>query len=211
MAKAVFTSAWWKKNKAATLLDSGDTVEKAMKVFEAASAKIKSDASVATFSAYIDAVKKVDVAAAALMKKANKTLHKETIGYLTEYQTDAETMAKAASKLSGELEKIQKLTLDAALKEKDFETYCKKSMNEEQYQFLAIMGKMGGKGSKPVYDLFIKVGSKFEINISSSLRSQITETDGPWGKAVAEVASMMKDVLVRFKADTIKAFAAKVA
>ena len=193
MAKAEFTAAWWKKNKASTLSDAGDSVEKALKSCEAARAKALSDCKPATAKAYMEALKGVDVAASALAKKANKTLHKETIGYLTDYQTQSDAKAKAVSKIIGEMGKIEKMTVLDAMKVKGFEAACKKLYSEENFMFLVAFAKVGRKANEKLYELFIKEKSQYELNIAASERKKITATGGPWDKAETEVIAMLRN------------------
>ena len=207
MANAVFTSAWWKANKAKTLSDAGDTVEKSLKVYEADLAKAKKDFDEVSVAALIDAVKKVDAAAAALQKKANKTLHKETIGYLADYQTDADKLAKLCNKLIGDINVISKMTVVQAMAEKAFETFLvSKRHVPENFRFLSVMLKTNNKGNQAIYDMFIPQGSKMEINIAETLRIRITPTDGSWKEARDTVEGLIRtNDLGPYKAGRIKA------
>lgn len=80
MPKAEVNSTWWKKNKAKTLFDSGDSVLEALKAWD----KYKKSG----FNPKIyDILAELDKACKKLLaaKTTNKVLHKETIGYLEYY------------------------------------------------------------------------------------------------------------------------------
>ncbi len=183
---AKFSSAWWKKNKAKTMLDSGDKVLKALKAYE----KVPTPAGPEGVRNLIDAVRAVDQAAAKLMvaKTTSTKLHKESIGYLKEYQAFAEKLGKAGSKVIPAMKKIEAMQLDDVMKIKDFENFCKKEFASEVFKFEKLMKLTKDGGNQAIYDEFIKVGSKFEINISGALRSKfvaIDEADGTGSKWVA--------------------------
>ncbi|MDA7903189.1 hypothetical protein N9B31_05950 [Mariniblastus sp.] len=209
---AKFSSAWWKKNKAKTMLDSGDKVLNALKAYEKVPKPAKTNEQVKNL---IDAVKAVDQAAAKLMvaKTTSTKLHKESIGYLREYQAFAEKLGKAGSKVLGAIKKIQAMKLAAAMKLKDFEKFVvQKEYSPEVFKFEKIMTLTKDGGNQAIYDEFIKVKSKHEINIGQALRKQFDAideaggtgskwVDAPWKKAAEENREILNtNSLPRWKA-----------
>ena len=75
--------------------------------------------------------------------------------------------------------------------------YSKKSHNDEILKFLSLM--KAGKKDASTYNLYIKKGSKYEINISGKLHEQFDKAfaadiaKGPWDTATQEVLKMFND------------------
>jgi hypothetical protein len=100
---------------------------------------------------------------------------------------------------------------NAAMKHKDWGpkilAHSKKSGNDDILKFLTLM--RAGKKGQNEYDLFVKPGSKYEINISSGLRGKFnkiaaTKPKPDWAKAPWDQATKeMVDVFNRFIADQI--------
>ena len=112
------------------------------------------------------------------------------------------------------------MDVDAAMKIKDFEKFVKKEFASELFKFEKIMKLTKDGGNQAIYDEFIKVGSKFEINIAGALRSKfvaIDEADGtgskwvaaPWKKVARENRKLLEEnQLTNWKAFQIKNLAA---
>ncbi|MCY2996095.1 MAG: hypothetical protein NTY19_50840 [Planctomycetota bacterium] len=191
MPTAQMNQKWWVANKAKTLSDTGDTVSKALQAWDAA--KVRDD-----YGKIAKALDTLGKAATALKGKANKVLHKETIGYLQTYidncKEAADNLKKADGKvLLNSLLKLPKPLMDD-LKSLDPQFWA---MFEENVLFLRVM--QGGKGSQKIYDEFIKTGSKHQVNLSSKQREAIDVAvkDGnwqgpPWVAAVDEITKLTK-------------------
>ena len=146
-------------------------------------------------------------------KAGNKTLHKETMMVLENYQRKADAAIKALRPVEHgrSMTSTKSTKFDDLLKHKDAKNYCTKvAFVEENYSFLLFMKKSGNKGNQAVYDLFIKPSAKFEINIDSPLRDKFREVDdsaspkkwedAPWAAAVDEIESLtLKDTIGKFK------------
>lgn len=133
MAKIEMTPAWWKANKAKTLLDKGDTVYEALEVWNGlakdwARAKTHSDEDVKKLA---PALTKLADACGDLQKRASTTLHRETIGYLQAYITNCVNgleNLKARKKLIDTIreDKVPFIVKDAEIRE-CFKDHAKKA------------------------------------------------------------------------------------
>jgi hypothetical protein len=204
----VFSPAWWKKNRGLTVKEVG--LEKALKEYEDACKARKDSAD--TYRKILGALESVKSASAATIKACNATLHKETLEAAENYRRKAEAAHKALRPVVNALGEIDKIKSVADLmKHKDFKDYCKKvALVEENHSFLQLMAKSSNKGNLAVYELFIKAGSKWEINIDSVLRKKFDAFDSPnapkkwdeapWAEAVDAIQGLTQsDTLPKFK------------
>lgn len=196
MADAKIEAAWWKANKAKTLSDSGDTVEKALKATEAALKRAKTEHATFAVEDYVKVLNKLDQAAATLEKKANKTLHKETIGYLKTFQTEAERRAKLANKVNAVLDRIERLTVADAMKMKEFGPLAKKHSCEECYLFMYAWEKFGRKPNEKLLGSFIGQKAPHEVNLPGSIAKTLTATGGAWDRAADEVERQLNEYVL---------------
>jgi len=179
MAKVEFNSTWWTKNCAKTLVGSG--MEPALKAWEA---KKKGNAEKVCL-----ALADLSKAAAAAEKKTNKTLHKETIGYLQTYQKQCDMYIKRLEKADGSsLSDPDKVLTPPILKEIGANQKGKMYIGELKYLFVT-KGKPG-TASKAVYDAFISDKAADQVNLSASARIKCDAlaTAGTWVDAGWQVA-----------------------
>jgi hypothetical protein len=204
-----FSAAWWKKNRGITVKEVG--LDKALKAYEDACKSRKDSAE--TYRQIFAALDSVKSASSATMKGCNKTLHKETLEALENYRKKAETAFKSLRPIISAIGEIYKIkTVADAMKHKDFKHYCTKvALVGENYSFLQLMMKSGNKGNEAIYELFIKAGSKSEINIDSTLRKKFDAIDqapppkkwdtAPWAAAADAISALtINDTLPKFKA-----------
>lgn len=211
---STMNKTWWVANKAKTLTDAGDTVAKALGVWDIVK---KVDAATGTQADKADFVKikaallALKAAATALKAKANKTLHAATIKVLDEY---VENCAHAITQLDSangsgiikNLENLPRAALDE-IKKNNITLYA---VLEENVLFLQAM--KSGKGSLEIYNTFIKDGAKNQVNVSSAQRGAVDAavkkgdfSGAAWTEAVAEV----KKTLNEMKTQGLPAAAAK--
>lgn len=179
MAKIEFNSTWWMKNCAKTLVGSG--MEPALKAWEA---KKKGSA-----EAVCVALENLSKAAAVAEKKANKTLHKETIVYLQAYQKQCDIFIKKLEKADGSsLSDPDKVLTPPILKEIGANQKGKMYVGELKYLFVT-KGKPGA-ASKAIYDAFISDAAANQVNISAVAREKCDKlaTAGTWVDAGWEMA-----------------------
>src|SRR5258707_971346 len=90
---------WWVANKAKTLLDKGDTVKAALARWDRNKGKKSQDLN---FTDIDNTLIQIKTAAAGLRQKANATLHKETIVYLSTYMKNTDQFRLALNKANGD-------------------------------------------------------------------------------------------------------------
>ena len=200
MAESKMNKAYWVAHKAKTLLDSGDTMAKALTMWDQNKAKKPADWN----SDHIaDVLENVSLKASLLDGKANATLHKETKVLLKFYKEQAKHFSDAIKKADGKIlvKHVENLTLPEAtaaeLKAVDPVGWAQ---FDENYSFLKTMKKSSGKGSQKIYDEFIKDGSPKQVNISYDLRSKLDKDatakdwdSDNWGDAKAEIQRVFND------------------
>ncbi|MCW1917917.1 hypothetical protein NX862_04055 [Rhodobacter sp. KR11] len=192
MAKAEFSAAWWTKNKAKTLMDKGDTVEKAFKVMETARTIVVKDFDSAKLKSYEQALSKLEDAVTALTKKANATLHKETIGYLADYKKEAAERIKVNAPLIKAAAKQEDYDFNDMMAHRDFQAWAKKQSIAGDVAFYLLMIRNGEKGNEKIYNEFIPETARFSVNLPSDIRAKLKpDGTGPWSAAVDDVMQVL--------------------
>jgi hypothetical protein len=177
MADNKMNAAYWSTNKAKTLLDSGDTVRRALERWDGFKKKNGIDV---IFSEVNDALAKLSKAAGDLKGKASKLLHKQTIDLLDQYIKNCQLGLKKINDSTNE-----GMTLLSAAKNKGIPKMVNAIIQkvdpatwgvlEENYFFLKAMQATGNKGNPKIVDTFIKPGQKMTINIPGQLRTMLLE------------------------------------
>ncbi len=208
MASIEFNVAWWKKNSAKTLTGSG--MEEALKAWEGAR---KSEG--AKLVAALTALHK---AATVAEKKANKTLHKETIGYLQAYQKKcAEFIVKVEKADGSSLATPDKILTKPMLALIGSTQKGKFYVSELTYLFVT-KGKPD-TASAAIYKTFISDSAATQVNLPAPERKKCddlaeaeTWTDKGWKDARDKVHSLsfeqsnmvgLKIVLAEFEAEPV--------
>lgn len=183
MAKVEFNVAWWKKHSAKTLTDTG--MSDALRKWEGAK-----DSEGAALVTALTALHKAAVEAE---KKANKTLHKETIGFLQTYQKMcAEFIAKLKKADGSSLATADKVLTKPVLEMIGADQKGKMFVAELMY--LAVTKRNPKEASEAVYKTFISSKAPRMVNISGPERSRCddlakagTWVDDGWKEARDEV------------------------
>lgn len=200
MAESKMNKTYWVAHKAKTLLDSGDTVAKALELWDKDKAKSPQNWNADLMATVL---LNVSLKAGALEAKANSTIHKETKALLKSYKEDAKFFSDAVKAATGKelVTHVENLTLPdtiaAELKATDPAGWAQ---FDENYSFLKAMKKSSGKGSQSMYDEFIKDGAKKQVNISFALRTKldkdatakIWDSDN-WDDAKGEIQRVFND------------------
>ena len=197
MAESKMNKAYWVAHKAKTLLDSGDTMAKALTLWDENKAKKPADWNADHIATVLE---NVSLKASLLDGKANATLHKETKVLLKFYKEQAEHFSDAIKAANGKdlVKHVENLTLPEAtaaeLKAVDPAGWAQ---FDENYSFLKSMKKNNGKGSADIYAKFVKAGSKQEINIDGALRLKLDRDavakdwdSGNWDAAAKAIQSL---------------------
>lgn len=139
--------------------------------------------------------------AKAIVAETDKTVVAETkvmVGEINEMVRQAETAVTdiAVIKRVGSLAQWA-----AQMKNKStgprITDYAKRTHNDDLLLFLGAMVKKDY--SVKAYDTYVKPGSKYEINIDDTLRSQFVPTDlrnAPWGKATEVVLDLYNNNII---------------
>lgn len=98
MAESKMNKAYWVAHKAKTLLDSGDTMAKALELWDQSKAKKPADWNVDHIATVLE---NVSLKASMLDAKANSVIHKETKVLLKFYKEQAEHFSDAIKKADG--------------------------------------------------------------------------------------------------------------
>jgi len=200
--KVKLTEKWWNDNKPKTLPEKG--LGKALKDFDTlctAAGSMKGPKALQIIDKALAQGKKVEAAARATAGACVKKLHDDTKHVLTktfpvELAKAVKTLEAMKAKLDSEVEtlSLKKVLGDRTLMAL-FHEYCDNNMHcGENTAFLMAYKK----SDRSVYDNYVAKGSKFEINISDSLRKKFdvhaeagTLKDAPWDDAAKECAGMV--------------------
>ena len=98
MAESKMNKAYWVAHKAKTLLDSGDTVAKALELWDKDKAKSPQNWNPDLMATVL---LNVSLKAGALEAKANSVIHKETKALLKSYKEDAKSFSDAIKAATG--------------------------------------------------------------------------------------------------------------
>jgi len=216
--KPRFNGAWWKKNKAEEA-DPKGKLEDALEDYRKCVADFFRSAE-ASQSPRQDEVKKAleEIKKAAKDEKSNKKLgvfQKDTLTALDNYVKRADAAITELKRLNT----APVLTANIKLlvrKMSQFESYCKKKLQSESFNYLSLMYK-NPKPDRQWYDDFIADSGKFQINLSSPIRKQFdavaaavashalpdtaeTWQQAPWDESIEHIEEMLeRDVLPRFR------------
>ena len=186
MASIEFNVAWWKKNSAKTLTGSG--MEEALKAWEGAR---KSEG-----TKLVAALTALHKAATVAEKKANKTLHKETIGYLQAYQRKCMEFIVKVEKADG-----SSLATPDKILTKPILTLIGSTQNGKMYvdelTYLFVTKGKPDTASAAIYKTFISDSATRQVNLSAAERTKCdqlakseTWTDKGWKDARDEIQSL---------------------
>ncbi|MGI4978573.1 MAG: hypothetical protein ACRYG6_16665 [Janthinobacterium lividum] len=167
MASIEFNAAWWKKNGAKTLTGSG--MEEALKAWEGAR---KSEG--AKLVAALTALHK---AATVAEKKANKTLHKETIGYLQAYQKKCMEFIVKVEKADGSSLATPDKILTKPVLALLGSTQKGKFFTSELTYLFVTKGKPD-TASAAIYNTFISESAAKQVNLPEPKRKKCDELAG---------------------------------
>jgi hypothetical protein len=200
MAESKMNKAYWVAHKAKTLLDTGDTVAKALEAWDKEKARSAQDWKIDTLAT---ALLNISLKATALDAKANSVIHKETKALLKFYTEQGKFFSNAIKTASGKdlVKHVENLTLpDAIAEDLKAADPAGWAQFDENYSFLKAMKKSGSKGSQKIYDEFIKNNSPKQVNISYDLRSKLDKDatakdwdSDNWGDAKAEIQRVFND------------------
>lgn len=195
--------AHWVSKKAKTLTDTGDTVQKALKVWDTAKAD-KKRMSPDDFKPALKALAGVKTASEALLKKANPVMHRDTIALLKLY---IKSTIECYGKLDGALGR--ELLANFLNLPKPIMTDLRKmnpalwDRHAEHLEFMQAMKSSGGKGTQKIYDTWLKKGVAAQVNIAETLLADIKKAyetkpkpilDAPcWKQALTTVQTLMKN------------------
>ena len=175
------SSAWWKKNKGMTVRDQG--LEKALKEWEILTAD-QPILSRATYQKVSAAVDKIVDAAEKTIKKCNKTMHKESIGYCEDFILLAK---KTGNKMKADQKEYLKKYLGFIQERKDV---------LKQFE---QMKKAVEKIPNGNVDLFKTTGNPIrnpKVKISSYLHSDDIADGMDW---LTKIFTVNKEILKRIK------------
>jgi hypothetical protein len=196
MAKsAEMNEKWWVKNKAKTMLDKGDKVQKALKKWDSVKANTYVDFKVCE-KAMSDALGGVRTAASALLaaKTTSKIIHKETIGYLNTYQKNCETVAKLLNKTTLEGVKLTAKIVEGNAPIPILKNWKFFKMYQAEIMFLSVT--KSGMGSQKVFDTFIvkeliNLPSKIDLAIKKDAEEGKFDGDC-WNDAFDNISNLFK-------------------
>ncbi len=194
------TEKWWKDNKAKSLVDKGK-LDKALKAFEPAfklAAVAKGQEKAQRIATALSALDDVEAAAAKTTKACVPKLHSDTKHVLKNtLPVEAEKHRKLLLKIRKDLEssligiKLKDLIKDRTLLP-IYVKYAKKRLNDENINFILAAMK---KQDAAVYNEFIVLGGRQELNIDESVRQKFAKahsagdvSKGPWAKLIKEIA-----------------------
>lgn len=195
MATVRLTEAWWKKNKAKTLLNTG--MSKTLKNWEGSLKAAKVNG---MKKALVELGKTIDNA----LKKANKVTHKGTIKHLKEYK---DVVAKAQALINGGIGKLKTQLFKKPVKEILERDKKFKDWYWDSYGFLYEMMKNGKKGSQKIYDDFISPSGKYECNLNDGKLQKALGEDVQagefdtknWKTALAVIAKTWSDTKQQYE------------
>ena len=200
MAESKMNKAYWVSHKAKTLLDSGDTVAKALEIWDKEKARSAQDWKIDTIAT---ALLNISLKAAALESKASSTIHKETKALLAYYREQSKHFSELIKAANGKdlVRHIENLTLpDAIADDLKAADPAGWAQFDENYAFLKTMKQSNGKGSQQIYDKFIKDNSPQQVNISYELRTKLDKDAKAkdwdsvnWGSARGEIQKVFDD------------------
>lgn len=183
---------WWVANKAKTLTDAGDTVKKALAEWDK---QKKTRGQSLNATKVKTALKGVKDASEALRKKANSVIHKATCGVLDTYVKNCNAWTKQLDAADGKqmLAWFIAGNVPAPMIASIKSMYAGIAQElQETAQFLNTM--KAKKGSKWIFDTYIKAGAPRQVNINSQLLGEITTavagskwTDPSWEAAFIEI------------------------
>lgn len=191
MPTVKMTEAWWKKNKAKTLTSTG--ISEALKAWQAVLKK-------GDLKKIVSALDQLDKKVDAAIKKANKALHKETIGYLNKYNSLIKTARDDIARLGKDLQEMESALFDMPVhdfleKDKYF-----KSVYWDTYGFLYEMKRCGGTGNQSIYDTYVGPGADHPTNLPGTIVKAITADVAQnsfntknWKDAYKEMEKQWKD------------------
>ena len=214
--KVVLTEKWWNDNKAKTLVDKGN-VGKTLKLAEGAfklAFVAKGKELVKQVNAALGICEALDKAALSTAGACLPKVHGDTAFVLKNtFKAEVEKHRKLLSKhLADYQSEIKKITIHEIVKDKTlmvaFIQFAAKSHFDHEPRFVISAVKK----SADIYKQFIEAGSKDEINISGSLRSEFKKffdkgeiQKAPWDKAILESMGVCTQYVPKFQEELLKA------